>query len=36
MGHADIKTTLGYYRFVKDHLRQLVDQPTPIELKELA
>jgi len=36
MGHASIKTTLGYYRFVKDHLRQLVDPPISVEqLKEM-
>jgi len=36
MGHASIKTTLGYYRFVKEHLRQLVDQPASVEeLKEM-
>ena len=27
LGHADIKTTLWYYRFVDDDLLQLVDRP---------
>ncbi len=28
MGHSDIKTTLGYYRFLKSHLRVLVEPGT--------
>lgn len=28
MGHASIKTTMGYYKFVPDHLRALVDPET--------
>ena len=37
MGHSDINTTMGYYRFVKEHLRQLVKDPKPDqELKRLA
>lgn len=25
LGHADLRTTMGYYRYLKDHLRALVD-----------
>ncbi len=32
MGHSDIQTTMGYYRFVPDHLRALVtDDPPAVE-----
>lgn len=26
MGHSDVKTTMGYYRFLPEHLRSLVDE----------
>ncbi len=36
MGHSDIKTTLGYYRFLKSHLRVLVEpQPSQEGLRRL-
>lgn len=28
LGHRDLRTTMGYYRFVPDHLRALVE-PSP-------
>lgn len=37
MGHASIERTPGYHRFVKEHLRQLVDHPAEVEeIKALA
>ena len=29
MGHADMKTTMGYAHLAREHLRSLVDEPTP-------
>lgn len=37
MGHSDIKVTMGYYRFLPEHLRGLVDQEPELQvLKTLA
>lgn len=37
MGHSDVKTTMGYYKFLPEHLRSLVDvSPTRVSIAAVA
>lgn len=36
MGHADLRTRMGYTHLAREHLRVLVDEPAKEELRELA